>query len=85
MFSRIKGIAFSDPTSGTVEQLVTELMELATEVAGDDLELLEKLFATELEEDPWLFPCLFSPEEEKWLEQVMTYYSEKEKIESREA
>ncbi|OCA83966.1 hypothetical protein A8F95_12265 [Bacillus wudalianchiensis] len=85
LFSRIKEMAFSDPTSRAVEQLVTELMEPATEVAGDDLERLEKLFATDLEGDPWLFPYPFSPEEEKWLEQVMMYYSEKEKIESGEA
>ncbi|WP_182917122.1 MerR family transcriptional regulator [Bacillus sp. PK3_68] len=78
LFSRIKELAFSDPKSSAVEQLVTELIELAAEVAGGDFHTLETYFATDLEEDPWLFPYPFSPEEEKWLEQAMTYYKEKE-------
>jgi len=84
LFSRLEDTMFSDPKSSIVQKIAAELMELATEVAGDDLQLLENLAVTDLEEDPWLFPYPFNLEEEKWLEQVMNYFMAKEGVKSGE-
>ncbi|WP_338754130.1 MerR family transcriptional regulator [Bacillus sp. FJAT-52991] len=78
LFSRFKEVMFSDPASPQVERLVKEFTSLANEVIGEDPSTLEKLAAEEIPLDPWLFPSPFSPEEEKWMEQVMAYYMEKE-------
>ncbi len=78
LFSRFKEIMFSDFTSPQVEKLVKEFISMANIIAGDDLSTLEKLAEKDIPLDPWLFPNPFSPKEEKWLEQVMTYYMEKE-------
>ncbi|WP_157843228.1 MerR family transcriptional regulator [Bacillus sp. FJAT-42315] len=78
LFSRFKGVMFSDFMSPQVEKLVHELLAMATELTGESLSSLETLPVEDIPLDPWLFPNPFSPEEEKWLEQVMTYYMEKE-------
>ncbi|OZI11480.1 hypothetical protein CEW92_10940 [Bacillaceae bacterium SAS-127] len=78
LFSRFKEVMFSDFTNPQVEKLVHELLTMATELTGENLSSLETLPVEDIPLDPWLFPNPFSPEEEKWLEQVMTYYMEKE-------
>ncbi|PAQ15963.1 hypothetical protein CD798_04390 [Bacillaceae bacterium SAOS 7] len=78
LFSRFKEVMFSDFMSPQVEKLVHELLAMATELTGGKLSSLETLPVEDIPLDPWLFPNPFSPEEEKWLEQVMTYYMEKE-------
>ncbi|KZO01746.1 MerR family transcriptional regulator [Pseudobacillus badius] len=82
LFSRLKEAMDIDPKSSEVGELAAELMEFAMEIAGDELPLLEQIPAADLEEDPWLFPYPFTPEEEQWLKQAVNHYMEKEGIQS---
>lgn len=79
ILAQLKQAYGQDPASEYVQSLIHNYMELVTELAGHNMELIMELTEKEidLEEDPQLFYSPLSTEEEEWTGKAMEIYLKK--------
>jgi DNA-binding transcriptional MerR regulator len=76
LFTQLKDAVGQNPKSDEVQGLIQEYMNIAEEILGGSLELIQDLLNSEvvIEDDPKLFPSPFTPEEEEWVGKAMEVY-----------